>query len=109
MSTAEYPQTVAELHKVWSPNDAIEVAQRAADIPISVLNELADQILAADPAPPPLPAAYIAVQAAFAVAEQIDLTPGELFRMMRENHWPDPIADILADWPAPIICPVVLP
>jgi hypothetical protein len=108
-STTGYNATPENLRKVWSPADALDVAQRAADIPIEDLYALADKIFAAGPAPLPLLEGHIQVQTAFAVAHQIQATPGELFRMQREDVWPDPVGDILATWPEPIVCPVVIP
>jgi hypothetical protein len=108
MSIAEYPPPVGEVRKVWSPADARQLAERASDISIETLNELADQVFTANPLADPLPIAYIAVQAALSVAEHIGCDPAELFRLQREP-WRDLIAEQLAEWPARIICPEVCP
>jgi hypothetical protein len=98
---------------VWTPDDSRQVADDAE------LHNLAAQVIATYGRLPEVAhGAQTGVTAdefmryvlpLEAVTESLVHHWRVLCPVIFEKEWPDPIGDILATWPEPIICPVVVP
>lgn len=83
---------------VWTPEDARHAAEDAE------LHTLADKVIAAHQGLSGLQQLGEDDEATFHAVAIERMLLGRL-----ETTWPDPIGDMLADWPARIVCPVVIP
>ena len=105
MSLQEY-RPPANLQMIWSPPDALEAAHDAE------LHALADRVIAAYGQLPELSRyghidnlmPFILDLAAIRHALTIEMQPP-----IHAWDWPDPAAELLAAWPAPIVMPAVCP
>jgi hypothetical protein len=98
---------------VWTPDDSRQVADDAE------LHNLAYQVIAAYGRLPELAEAArngVGVDTLLNFVLPLEAVTESLVHHWRvlcpvifEKKWPDPIGDILATWPEPIICPVVVP
>ena len=74
------------------------------------LRELADRAFDLSPTGAGrLPVAVMSAQAAVAVANKLGCTADDVYDTVH-GAWPDDaVPAMLTDWPAPVVCPVVIP